>query len=71
MMITLVLFPSMITSLIGYFLYNYSKSLSISAMILIPVIFMYSLGSYNVLFSIPLSIIIVLTVHGHKKSKVS
>ncbi|GGF28806.1 hypothetical protein GCM10010954_29860 [Halobacillus andaensis] len=69
MIIMLVLFPTMITSLIGYFLYKYSKPLSIIAMILLPIIIMYLLISYVVILSIPLSIIIVLTVHGYKKSQ--
>lgn len=71
MVITLVLVPTMITSLIGYFLYKYNKPSSIIVMLLIPIIIMYLLISYEVLFSIPLSIIIVLIVHGYKKSYVS
>ncbi|ASF38207.1 hypothetical protein CEH05_03405 [Halobacillus halophilus] len=69
--ITLVLLPTLITCLIGYFLYKYSKPLSIIAMVLTPLIIMFMLMSYKVLLSIPLSIIIVLTIHGNKKSKVS
>ena len=40
-------------------------------MVLTPLIIMFMLMSYKVLLSIPLSIIIVLTIHGNKKSKVS
>ncbi|SFF57912.1 hypothetical protein SAMN05216353_102130 [Halobacillus alkaliphilus] len=71
LIITLILWPTLITCLIGYFLYKYSKPISIIAMLLIPLIIMYLLISYKVLLSIPLSIIIVLTIHGFKKPEVS
>ncbi len=71
MIITLVLLPTLVTCLVGYFLYKHSKPLSMLAIILIPIIFMYLLISYVVLWSIPLSIIIVITIHGFKKPEVS
>ncbi|MGV2619694.1 UNVERIFIED_CONTAM: hypothetical protein N8J90_00845 [Halobacillus marinus] len=58
--LSLVLFPALVTAFVGYYLSTHKQTWGIYAVVLMPVLFMYMLGSYQILWSIPLSLVVVL-----------